>query len=200
MAAEICLLCSCANTVEHLQWLHAPISWGESPPPNIGIVVLTLSPAWPAQVPCEFLHRKHPSLRSAHHLQVKSAHAALVVCRYLLVCIDQVGPALHRRWMCNSLHLQEALEQFLPQATLQQHASTICLSTSSQPAERVSFMQMPKGWRWLNRVSPATWIIYGLAVDQLGESQSMMTTPDGHQTTVAHFMNYYFGYDYGFRW
>ena len=61
-------------------------------------------------------------------------------------------------------------------------------------------MQMPKGWRWLNRVSPATWIIYGLAVDQLGESQSMMTTPDVHQTTVAHFMNYYFGYDFGFRW
>ena len=31
-------------------------------------------------------------------------------------------------------------------------------------------MQMPKGWRWLNRLSPATWIIYGLAVDQLGEN------------------------------
>ena len=76
----------------------------------------------------------------------------------------------------------------------------LCLSTHLQYAERIAFMQMPRGWRWLNRVSPATWIIYGLAVDQLGENQSIMITPDGHRTTVAHFMNYYFGYDYGFRW
>ena len=61
-------------------------------------------------------------------------------------------------------------------------------------------MQMPKGWRWLNRLSPATWIIYGLAVDQLGENDSIMTAPDGTQQTVAEFMKSYFGYDYSFRW
>ena len=61
-------------------------------------------------------------------------------------------------------------------------------------------MQMPKGWRWLNRLSPATWIIYGLAVDQLGENTNMMTAPDGTQQTVSEFMKSYFGYDYSFRW
>ena len=61
-------------------------------------------------------------------------------------------------------------------------------------------MQMPKGWRWLNRLSPATWIIYGLAVDQLGENTNMMTAPDGSQQTVSQFMKSYFGYDYSFRW
>ena len=61
-------------------------------------------------------------------------------------------------------------------------------------------MQMPMGWRWLNRISPATWIIYGLAIDQLGENTDMMTAPDGRQTTVKQFMKDYFGYDYSFRW
>ena len=61
-------------------------------------------------------------------------------------------------------------------------------------------MQMPIGWRWLNRLSPATWIIYGLAVDQLGENTSMMTAPNGTQLTVSEFMKSYFGYDYSFRW
>jgi hypothetical protein len=61
-------------------------------------------------------------------------------------------------------------------------------------------MQMPMGWRWLNRISPSTWIIYGLAVDQLGQNQQMMTTPEGTQQTVADFMTSFFGYEYSFRW
>ena len=61
-------------------------------------------------------------------------------------------------------------------------------------------MQMPMGWRWLNRISPSTWIIYGLAVDQLGQNQQMMTTPEGTQQTVAEFMTSFFGYEYSFRW
>lgn len=61
-------------------------------------------------------------------------------------------------------------------------------------------MQMPTGWKWLNRLSPATWIIYGLAVDQLGENVDIMTAPDSSQQTVAHFMSSYFGYSYNFRW
>lgn len=61
-------------------------------------------------------------------------------------------------------------------------------------------MQMPMGWRWLNRISPSTWIIYGLAVDQLGQNQQIMTTPEGTQQTVAEFMTSFFGYEYSFRW
>ena len=54
--------------------------------------------------------------------------------------------------------------------------------------------------QWLNRISPATWIIYGMAVDQLGDMQQPMTTPEGQKTTVAEFVKSYFGYDYNFRW
>ena len=61
-------------------------------------------------------------------------------------------------------------------------------------------MQTPKGWRWLNRLSPSTWVIYGLSVDQLGQNHEMMTAPGGEQQTVAEFLKSYFGYEYSQRW
>ena len=61
-------------------------------------------------------------------------------------------------------------------------------------------MQTPKGWRWLNRLSPSTWVIYGLSVDQLGQNHEMMTAPGGKQQTVAEFLKSYFGYEYSQRW
>ncbi|CAL8463057.1 g2591 [Coccomyxa elongata] len=59
---------------------------------------------------------------------------------------------------------------------------------------------MPMGWKWLNRISPATWIIYGLAVDQMGENTDQLITPEGQVTTVKEFLTSYFGYEYSFRW
>ncbi|KAK9907686.1 hypothetical protein WJX75_008105 [Coccomyxa subellipsoidea] len=59
---------------------------------------------------------------------------------------------------------------------------------------------MPTGWKWLNRISPATWIIYGLAVDQMGENNDLLITPQGQRTTVSAFLASYFGYEYSFRW
>jgi hypothetical protein len=56
------------------------------------------------------------------------------------------------------------------------------------------------GWRWLNRLSPSTWVIYGLAVDQLGQNQDMMTAPGGERQTVSEFLSSYFGYKYSQRW
>ncbi|BDA47962.1 ABC transporter G family member 36 [Coccomyxa sp. Obi] len=59
---------------------------------------------------------------------------------------------------------------------------------------------MPMGWKWLNRISPATWIIYGLAVDQMGENTDQLITPEGEITTVKAFLTSYFGYEHSFRW
>lgn len=56
------------------------------------------------------------------------------------------------------------------------------------------------GNQWLNRISPATWIIYGLAVDQMGENTDVLITPEGQATTVSAFLASYFGYEYSFRW
>ncbi|KAK9829450.1 hypothetical protein WJX72_005937 [[Myrmecia] bisecta] len=62
---------------------------------------------------------------------------------------------------------------------------------------------MPRGWRWLNRISPTTWCIYALAVDQLGDSPQTVTAfINGSQqtVTVGKFMEEYFGYKYSFKW
>jgi len=56
------------------------------------------------------------------------------------------------------------------------------------------------GEQWLNRISPATYIIYGLAVDQMGENTDVLITPEGQTTTVSAFLASYFGYEYSFRW
>lgn len=54
--------------------------------------------------------------------------------------------------------------------------------------------------QWLNRFNPYTYILYAMAVDQLGQNEQRLITPDGRVTTVSQFMKDYFGYDYGFRW
>ena len=54
--------------------------------------------------------------------------------------------------------------------------------------------------QWLNRFNPYTFILYAMAVDQLGQNEQRLITPDGRTTTVSAFMKDYFGYDYGFRW
>ena len=79
--------------------------------------------------------------------------------------------------------------------------SSCKLSTcsSEKPPERLLIVCFV-GEQWLNRISPATWIIYGLAVDQMGENQDVLITPEGQRTTVSAFLASYFGYEYSFRW
>lgn len=61
------------------------------------------------------------------------------------------------------------------------------------------YPQFPIYWKWVNRLSPTTWVIYILSVDQLGNNHTLMTTPTGQQQTVANFVKDTFGYDYNFR-
>ena len=62
--------------------------------------------------------------------------------------------------------------------------------------------QMPVGWRWLARLSPTTWILYGLAGSQLADSEVPFSQGSGQNatTTVGAFVKDFFGYDYGFIW
>mmetsp|Transcript_22068 Transcript_22068/g.37738 ORF Transcript_22068/g.37738 Transcript_22068/m.37738 type:complete len:90 (+) Transcript_22068:2-271(+) len=60
---------------------------------------------------------------------------------------------------------------------------------------------MPKGFRWINRIVPSTWLLYALAGDQLGNNQGAMDyPPDPNIKTVSDFMRTVFGYDYGIHW
>ena len=50
------------------------------------------------------------------------------------------------------------------------------------------------------RCSPSTWILYALAVNQLGNKEDQVSGFDGKQQTIQEFMRGYFGYKYEFRW
>lgn len=50
------------------------------------------------------------------------------------------------------------------------------------------------------RASPSTWILYALAVNQLGNREDEVTGFDGNSETIHDFMREYFGYKYEFRW
>jgi ABC-type multidrug transport system permease subunit len=67
----------------------------------------------------------------------------------------------------------------------------------------VPYPEIPVYWRWMNRVSPTTWMIYGLATSQLGDSTAPLVVPGAvvqKEQTVGQFMTSTFGYDFDFIW
>jgi hypothetical protein len=64
----------------------------------------------------------------------------------------------------------------------------------------ITYPAMPSGWRWMNRLSPPTWILYGLGIMQLGDSNTPVHLPEGTPITVAQYMDIYFGMVYWLRW
>jgi ABC-type multidrug transport system ATPase subunit/ABC-type multidrug transport system permease subunit len=63
----------------------------------------------------------------------------------------------------------------------------------------VPYPQTPAGWQWLSRCSPTTWILYGMGGSQMADSQVELEGYEG-ASTIADFVNVYFGYEYGFIW
>jgi len=64
----------------------------------------------------------------------------------------------------------------------------------------IPFQSIPIYWKWMNRISPQTWMVYGLVVDQLGGDPSAMVSGIlGPPTSVPDYMNSVFGYEYSFR-
>ena len=63
----------------------------------------------------------------------------------------------------------------------------------------VPYTQTPVGWQWMSRISPTTWILYGLGASQLADSDVILEGYPG-STTVGEFVSNFWGYDYGFVW
>ncbi|KAL6777130.1 hypothetical protein ACKKBF_B20305 [Auxenochlorella protothecoides x Auxenochlorella symbiontica] len=57
-----------------------------------------------------------------------------------------------------------------------------------------------QGWKWMNRISPSTWSLYGLTCSQLCDQDVPMADLAGQETTVSAFVEEYFGWEYGFIW
>ncbi len=63
----------------------------------------------------------------------------------------------------------------------------------------VPYPQIPAGWKWMARISPTTWIIYGLGASQMGDSEVPFILGNT-TTTVGAFVNEFWGYEYSFIW
>ncbi|KAG2425082.1 hypothetical protein HXX76_013991 [Chlamydomonas incerta] len=63
----------------------------------------------------------------------------------------------------------------------------------------ITYPEIPQGWKWMNRIVPPTWILYGLGVSQLGNNEELLIYA-GQSMTVSQFMQSRFGYSYDMRW
>lgn len=62
---------------------------------------------------------------------------------------------------------------------------------------------MPEGWKWMNRIVPTTWTMYGLMTSQIGDSNVLMapgSSTDPDVKTVSEYVEWLFGYEYSFIW
>ncbi|KAI8105725.1 hypothetical protein M9434_000307 [Picochlorum sp. BPE23] len=64
----------------------------------------------------------------------------------------------------------------------------------------VPYPQTPAGWQWMSRISPTTWILYGLAGTQLADSDVPLDQPGASTVTIGEYVQAFWGYDPGFSW
>ena len=64
----------------------------------------------------------------------------------------------------------------------------------------VPYPSMPKGWQWMNRISPTTWSLYGLAGSQLSDRSDVNIDVYGSPMSVSDFMLQTFGYEWSMIW
>ena len=66
----------------------------------------------------------------------------------------------------------------------------------------VPYPQTPAGWKWMSRISPTTWILYGFGATQLADSDVPLDKngPVETNTTVGSYVQNFWGYDPGFAW
>jgi hypothetical protein len=63
----------------------------------------------------------------------------------------------------------------------------------------VKYPAMRAYWRWLNRLVPSTWMLYGVASSQLGGQQALVVMSDGSTKSAQQYLSETFGFDYDFR-
>ncbi|KAK9807392.1 hypothetical protein WJX73_000014 [Symbiochloris irregularis] len=78
--------------------------------------------------------------------------------------------------------------------------STISVFMNIMNGFTLPYPSIPRGWKWLNRANPITWVLYALSASQLGRDSQPLTSPSGQLTTVKDFLYSYFGYRYDFIW
>ncbi|GMH43967.1 hypothetical protein BSKO_11901 [Bryopsis sp. KO-2023] len=59
--------------------------------------------------------------------------------------------------------------------------------------------KLPRAWRWLQKINPIAWMLYGIATSELGKNQSMLKVL-GTEMTVEEYLNREFGYDHRLKW
>ncbi|WIA42005.1 hypothetical protein OEZ86_009302 [Tetradesmus obliquus] len=64
----------------------------------------------------------------------------------------------------------------------------------------IAYPAMPSYWRWLNRLVPTTWVLYGLGVSQLGDVTNQLVQFAGRRMPVSSFTKMLFDFDYDMRW
>lgn len=62
----------------------------------------------------------------------------------------------------------------------------------------VPYSMMPEAWKWMNRISPTTWVIYGLGCSQMCDSQAAIV--EYNNETVSQLLKQEFGYEFDFIW
>ena len=62
------------------------------------------------------------------------------------------------------------------------------------------YPNIPKGWKWMNRAVPTTWMLYALSASQLGDNEQPFIDPNGKLTTVKGYLLDNLGYRHDFIW
>lgn len=64
----------------------------------------------------------------------------------------------------------------------------------------ITYNSIPDGWKWANRIVPATWAIMGLGASQLGDIHTPLVGPGlTPGTTVSTYLHAVYDYSYDFR-
>jgi len=69
----------------------------------------------------------------------------------------------------------------------------------------VAFPLIPVWWKWFNRATPSTWLIYALAASQLGDSEAevlpaVVSDSAPARQSLGEYMEESFGFAYRFHW
>jgi ABC-type multidrug transport system ATPase subunit/ABC-type multidrug transport system permease subunit len=134
------------------------------------------------------------------------AQAVLMVCiSYFMVAFEATFVKfiyfLLMFWLTISMYTM--LGQFLIYATPNQLMAQLLSAGVNQlwtffNGFLVPYSQIPVYWQWMNRISPTTWVIYGLGCSQMCDSEAVMT--DAGNQTVKEFLDTTFGYQESMVW
>ncbi|KAK2076776.1 hypothetical protein QBZ16_005002 [Prototheca wickerhamii] len=95
--------------------------------------------------------------------------------------------------------------QFLTYLTPNQLMSMMLAALSTQlwtffNGFPIPYPEIPEGWKWMNRISPSTWTIYGLACSQLCDVNVEMIDLAGNPTTLPEFLKDFFDWEENMVW